>query len=101
MLTGKGNYSRASKWTGLDLVKAPQIVRHPEVACQVAADFVRFNHIIELWDEDDDEKVVRTMADHIRLNEEDDLREGTQAINGGQIGLADRRLQLQRAALIW
>lgn len=101
MLTGKRNYTRAKGWTGLDLVTHPEWARTVPVAAQIAADFVRANGIIELWDEDDDEKVLTTMAEQVKVNEEDDLREGTRAINGGLIGLTDRREQLKRAAEIW
>lgn len=101
MLTGKNNYTRAKGWTGVDLVAQPELARTVIVAAQIAADFVRANGIIEIWDEDDDEKALHVMAEHIRLNEEDDLTEGTRAINGGLIGLEDRRNQLKRAAEIW
>jgi putative chitinase len=101
MLTGKDNHRSASKWTGLDLVTHPEWARTPVVASQIAADFCRVKGVIELWDEDDDEKVVSTMAQHLRVNEEDDLIEGTEAINGGRIGLDHRRDALKRASLYW
>jgi len=101
MLTGKSNFVRAAKWTGLDLVAHPEWVRTVPTSAQIAADFVRAEGIIALWDEDDDEKVVTSMATHLKINEGDDLKEGTRAINGGLIGLADRRKQLERAATIW
>jgi putative chitinase len=99
--TGRGSHARASEWTGIDLVKSPQLGRTPQVATVIAADFWRVNGLNAIVDEDAGEASFSTLAAKIRANEEDDLTGGTERINGGRNGLDDRRRLLMRAATIW
>lgn len=99
-LTGKNNYVAASKWTGLDLVKNPDLARTIKVASQIACDFWRTNGLTAIVAKDADEKVVATLAD-LMANENDDAEQATRKINGGTHGLADRKSLLRTAAQIW
>lgn len=99
--TGKRNYALASGHVGLDLVEEPELLRTPAVAALAAAGFWTANGLNAVADRDDDEVLARTLAEHLAINEDDDLVDITKAVNGGRIGLADRLLWLQRAAAIW
>jgi putative chitinase len=101
MLTGRDNYRLASAWTGLDLTTHPEWARTPAVAAQIACDFWRVKGINKIVDADKDEVVAKTISQEITLNEGDDLKEGTRAINGGLIGLDARGKALLRAGTIW
>ncbi|WP_438852501.1 glycoside hydrolase family 19 protein [Brevundimonas nasdae] len=101
MNTGRANYALASGHVGLNLVAEPHLLRTPEIAALAAAGFWSANGLNALADEDDDEVLARTMAEHLAVNEEDDLLDVTRGVNGGRIGLDDRRLWLQRAGRIW
>ncbi|MDB5458168.1 MAG: putative baseplate assembly protein [Caulobacter sp.] len=104
-LTGKDNYRRASAWTGLDLVKSPELARTPSVACVIAADFWRVEGLNAIVDVDAGEAEITAkvadVAERIKLTEGDDLRQGTDEINGGLNGVEDRMRQLIRAGAIW
>jgi len=99
-LTGKNNYVAASKWTGLDLVKNPELARTIKVASQISCDFWRANGLNAIVAVDSDERIVTKLAD-LMANEEDDLIQGTKRINGGTNGLSHRRDALKIAAQIW
>lgn len=99
-LTGKDNYVRATKWTGIDLVKNPHLAREIKTASQIACDFWRAEGLNAIVDADAGEGAIKTIADLLK-HEEDDLRQGTQEINGGQNGLDHRRDALKKAFLIW
>lgn len=78
-LTGRENYQAASNATGLDLVSHPEILERPEAASLVAAWFWQRNG----------------------LNEKADAGEVTQItrrINGGLVGIEDRRSRLALAS---
>lgn len=100
-LTGKDNYREAAGYTGLNLLDNPDLAADPTVAAQIACDFWRKRGLNKIVDEDNDEQAVWGLTEHIRLNEEDDLREGTKRINGGYKGLEERRALLRKAASIW
>ena len=70
-LTGKDNYSRASKVLGVDLVAEPDKVATPQYAALTAAWFWSTNKLNALADK----------LDHKAL---------TKSINGGDLGLDDR-----------
>jgi putative chitinase len=101
MCTGHDNWARAEKWSGLPLRKSPELGRQIGPAAEIAAAFWEAEGLNQIVDADDDERAIADVADRIRLNETDDLVEGTEEINGGRIGLEDRRRQLLRAAFIW
>lgn len=101
MLTGKLNYREASQWTGLDLVRHPEMARTPAIASQIACDFWRTRGLNAVVDKDPDEKVFQRLSTAILVNEEDDLEEGTRIINGGVNGLEPRRNALIRASVTW
>jgi putative chitinase len=82
MTTGRQNYFDSSIWTGLDLVAQPELLGEPKAAAQAAAAYWNRRGCNALADRDDIELITRR-------------------INGGLIGLADRRTQTQRAGLIW
>jgi putative chitinase len=77
-LTGRESYERIGRALGLDLVGQPYLAASAEHALAVA---------VELWRQ----KKCDAPADA------DDLARVTRAINGGLIGLADRRAWLQKA----
>lgn len=82
-LTGRANYAKASKWTGLDLITDPELVLIPMHGARVAADYWR---VCDLNDEADAGNVAAV----------------TQAINGpAMAGLAERRRETARALTIW
>jgi len=75
-LTGRDNYSEASKATGYDLINNPDLAAQPEIAAKIATWY---------WES--------------RVPEEDrkNVKSATKKINGGYNGLADR----QRRARKW
>lgn len=78
-LTGRANYTRASKALGIDIVKLPGLVRSDEsIAAKVAMWW--------LWD-----------RGLLRYFEADDIVGATRRINGGLNGLKDRTDRLNRA----
>jgi putative chitinase len=81
-LTGRTNYSKASGWTGLDLVAHPEQVLTPDVGAKVAADYWR---VCDLNDEAD----------------RDDVTAITHAINPALAGLEARKAEYHRLKAIW
>lgn len=82
MTTGRQNYVEAGELIGLDLVAQPELLGQAKAAALAAAAFWKLNGCNALADRDELELVTRR-------------------INGGLNGLADRRVQTQRAGLIW
>lgn len=80
--TGRANYRAAGMAIGVDLVKHPELLRRPGVAALAAAAFWHSKGLNALADLGDVEAIS------IR-------------VNGGRNGLADRKRQTARAALIW
>ena len=80
--TGRANYAAAATATGLDLLRNPDLLKTPAGAARSAAVF---------W------------SDHglSALADRDDVAGITRVINGGQIGLDDRKAQVARAKTIW
>jgi putative chitinase len=78
MITGKDNYTVAARRVGLDLVNRPELAADPVNSVLLACDY---------WAN----RAINPLADR------DDLEAVTRAINGGLIGLADRRNLLARA----
>lgn len=101
MNTGLDNYVLASSHVGLNLVEEPELLRTDEVASLAAAGFWSANALNAIADADAGEFVVQTMLEHLARNEADDLLEVTQGVNGGRIGLEDRRAWLAKTAAIW
>ncbi|MNU45847.1 Chitinase class I [compost metagenome] len=77
-LTGRANYRRVGRKIGIDLERYPQIVGHPSVGLLVGCVY---------WAD----RSLNAKADA------DDITGLTKAINGGLNGLADRRIQTDRA----
>jgi putative chitinase len=75
MITGRDNYKMAQRGTGLQLIANPDLASDPENFTLLACEY---------WDR----RAVNRLADR------DDLEGVTEAINGGRIGLADRRALL-------
>lgn len=71
-LTGKDNYTRCGKALGVDLVANPDLLLQPEYAARSAAWFWSVNHLSKFADAEDIEGM-------------------TVVINGGKIGLAQRK----------
>jgi putative chitinase len=84
---GRGEYARLERELGLPLVQKPELLLEPSVAAKAAVNFwVNRRHFIG-------------PVPHRGLNilaDRDDVRAVTRAINGGQNGLEDRILWLQR-----
>jgi putative chitinase len=78
MLTGKASYQQASDATGLDLVGHPDYLETTDIAAMVAAWY---------WST----KGLNSMADI------DNLEGITRRINGGMIGIEDRRARYAKA----
>lgn len=100
-LTGKANYVKVSNALNIDLVRNPDLAADPNVAARIAGYYWKSNNLSAIVAPDANEKVYKTMREHLLYNEEDDLRQGTKAINGGLIGLDERRMELHKAAFIW
>jgi putative chitinase len=100
-LTGLDNYRRGERWSGLPLVTQPELARAPGPAAVIAASFWQAEGLNEIVDADAGEPLVVNLAQRLKLNEADDLREASEAVNGGTVGLEDRAAQLLRAAVIW
>lgn len=100
-LTLLANYRAASKWTGVDLVKDPDLALAPALGCRIAAHWWRENGLGEIVAADPGEKAIDGIEARILANELDDCLQATRRINGGQNGRADRIRQLQRAGAIW
>ena len=71
-LTGRDNYTRAGKDLGIDLVSNPDLASEPETAAKIA---------LWYWNQ-------RGIGKHARQG---DIEKVTKLINGGTIGLEDRR----------
>lgn len=82
MITGRDNYAAAGAALGLPLLDDPDLVAQPAGAALTAGWF---------WDS----RALNTLADR------DDIEAITRKINGGLIGLEDRRNQTDRAKAIW
>ncbi len=82
-LTGRGNYVSAGSALGLDLITDPDLVNDPVHALTIGAwDFVHCKDVHG-----------KTCLDYAR---DDDVVGVTRALNGGEIGLPDRRSWLHR-----
>ncbi len=100
-LTLRGNYEAASDWTGVDLVKEPDLADQVPLACRVAAQWWRRNGLGEICAVDAGEAAIDAIEERIRANELDDCLQATRRINGGTNGREDRVRQLLRAGTIW
>jgi putative chitinase len=80
-LTGKANYADAAQLTGLDLIEEPDKAADPELAVLIFCGFWAKRHI-------------NAMADA------DDIRAVTLAVNGGLIGLEDRKVAYAKARAV-
>ncbi|MDM0115405.1 peptidoglycan-binding protein [Variovorax sp. J22R133] len=76
-VTGRANYETLGNQLGLDLVGQPELVTHPQHAleCGVA---------------------MFVLRGCVAPAQDDDVRAVTKCINGGQIGLQDRKLKLEQ-----
>jgi putative chitinase len=81
-LTGRANYKLYGELLGLPLEEDPNLAHWPEPAARIAAAFWSRNNLNALADKDD-------------------LTAITRKINGGTAGLADRRIQVERAKSIF
>ncbi len=80
-LTGRGNYTRAGRALGIDLVGHPYLAASPDHALAVA---------VEVW---------RSLGCMVHADA-DDVVKVTLAINGGRTGLEDRRAWLAKAKAV-
>lgn len=78
-LTGRANYTKASKALGIDITRLPDLVRKDEaIAAQAAMWWLWSNGLLKYF-------------------KADDVRGATRRINGGTNGLTDRINRLERA----
>lgn len=81
-LTGKENYKKTGNAMGLDLVGDPDLVNDPTHALEIGCvDFLSCSH---------------NGNNCLQWAKEDDIVNVTRALNGGLIGLADRKAWLHR-----
>jgi putative chitinase len=85
-LTGKDNYARCSAALGVDLVDQPELLLSPREAARSAAWF---------WHSNGCNKIIDG-AQCTRSSLEEDFIALTKKINGGTIGLADRKARFDR-----
>ena len=85
-LTGKDNYTRCGKALGVDLVANPDLLLTPEYAARSAAWFWASNNCSSIIDG----------AQCTRATMEQDFTALTKKINGGTIGLADRKARYDK-----
>lgn len=82
-LTGRANYQAFKDWSGIDVIKNPELVENPEIAILTAVWF---------WDKGNPtRKSLNSIAD------KDNIELLTKAINGGKNGLADRIVKTKMA----
>lgn len=81
-ITGKDNYTAATRWSGLDLVNNPGLAGRPNEASQIAALYWKANNIND--DADDG-----------------DFIGATRKINRALEGIEDRKRWLSKALQIW
>jgi hypothetical protein len=79
-MTGRANYVRFGKAVGIDLLADPEQARDPDIGILMAAKYF-----------------ARRM---MRFALADDIGGATRALNGGQLGLAERAAALGRAKFI-
>jgi predicted chitinase len=79
-LTGKDNYSAASKDLGIDLVNHPELAEIPEVAAKI---------VLWYWKKNNIGKAAK----------QGDVKGVTHKINGGEIGLEDRNKKFEKYLL--
>lgn len=81
-LTGKTNYSSASKLVDFDFISNPDVVAQPEYAALTSASFWKSNGLNELADSPDQENAFVAI---------------TKKINGGTVGLDERKQYWHKA----
>lgn len=81
-LTGKDNYTRCGAALGIDLVNSPELLLKPAYAMLSAGWFWHANKLYEFADKGD-------------------LEGMTKKINGGLIGIADRKARYQKAIALF
>ncbi len=79
--TGKANYTRLSKDTGIDFVTHPELLETVQYAALSAGDYWNINHL-------------NVLADNPNTNEA--IIKITRAINGGELGLAERKANFNK-----
>jgi putative chitinase len=79
--TGKENYTHCGEALGIDLVSAPQLLEEPRYAALSAGWF---------WNK----RGLNALAD------QNDIDTMTKRINGGNIGLADRKAKIDKVRSI-
>lgn len=85
-LTGKANYRAASAWSGVDLVENPQQAGEFDGAAEIAAAFWAHKGLNAVADQPDEAAAIRAE---------------TKIINGGLLGLEERKAAIARARAIW
>lgn len=85
-LTGKDNYTHCGNALGVDLLNNPELLATPKYAALSAGWF---------WNK----RNLNSIADGLNLNDYKDptINDLTKRINGGYIGLADRKNKIQKA----
>jgi putative chitinase len=100
-LTGKSNYALAGKALGIDLLNNPDLAATPLIAARIAGWYWKSRGLDLIVAIDPNEKEYTDAIKSAKANELDDLIEGTKAINGGLIGLEERKMELWKAAYLW
>jgi putative chitinase len=100
-LTFRNNYAEMEAWTGLPLTTNPDLALQPAIAVQIAAEFWVRHGLNAVVDADPTETGFLATTAALHANEDDDVRQARRIINGGDIGLADAKAALIRAAVVW
>ncbi|MGZ3277298.1 MAG: glycoside hydrolase family 19 protein [Caulobacteraceae bacterium] len=100
-LTGRDNYGQMESWTGVPLTANPDLALQPAIAARISAEYWLRHGLNAVVDADSGETGFLATTAALHANEDDDVRQAREVINGGAIGLQDTKAALIRAAAIW
>lgn len=99
--TFRNGYKEASDFTGVDLLANPERVLEPAIGAMDAAGYWSHHGCNDIADENDGERCYANFMSGVAANEDDNVTHETRVVNGGLIGLADRKGWLLKCATYW